>query len=100
MKMPRFFIVLGACALLWSACLAYETVMNACLAGPLPVMRADPWAGDPEEPGFARNIPFEEDEPYTRIEVPYETSATVRPPMAAPNLWQRMLRLAMLGWTR
>src|SRR5687767_5941638 len=74
MKMPRFFVVLGACALLLLACQLFSAQSSS--ADPLPVMRADPWAGDPEEPGFARGIPFDNGEPYTRIEAPYETSGS------------------------
>ena len=77
MKMPRFFILIGACALAFALTLCtIESAMRPSWANPLPVMRADPWAGDPEEPGFAKQLPFDDDGEYSRIATPYETSAS------------------------
>ena len=81
MKMPRFFIVLGACALL-----AISTY-NLSWSQSLPIQRADPWAGDPDEPGFTKSIPFNDGEDYVRTTTPYELSAdTARSPK---SLWTR-----------
>ena len=71
MKMPRFFIILGACALLSLACPLLSAQPSS--ADPLPVMRADPWAGDPDMPGVKYQIPFDEEGGYSRVATPYET---------------------------
>lgn len=56
MKTPRIFILIGACALLFCAvAISLEAHYSPAAAGELPILRADPWSGDPDIPdgGFA-----------------------------------------------
>ena len=62
MKTARFFILLGACALLFSAVVsASPQLVRSSWASQIPIVRVDPRAGDPEEP-TPGSIPFYEDE--------------------------------------
>lgn len=76
MKTPRFFILLGACALLF-AMIAHSSPMfvRASAAGEIPVVRYDPRAGDPEEPGYWKSIPFDGDSDFARIDVNVELTS-------------------------
>ena len=60
MKMPRFFVILGACALLMTGGLTFSP--SVAVAGPLPIVRVDPRAGDPDEPAGGYAIPYDADE--------------------------------------
>ena len=60
MKMPRFFIILGACALLLTVGLTVRP--SVAVAGPLPIVRVDPRAGDPDEPAGGYALPYDADE--------------------------------------
>jgi hypothetical protein len=60
MKMPRFFIILGACALLLAVRLPFQP--TGAVAGPLPIVRVDPRAGDPDEPAGGYALPYDVDD--------------------------------------
>jgi hypothetical protein len=80
MKTPRFFILVGACALLMSVCLVTIEAPRPAAAGTLlNIVRFDPRAGDPEEPGFSKSMPFDEEASYGRTQVPLETHRTPEP---------------------
>jgi hypothetical protein len=76
MKTTRFFIVLGACALVFTIALgSIESCVHPSWAQ-TPVRRADPWAGDPDSPGSPYEIPFDGLEGSLRTAVPYDLSAS------------------------
>ncbi len=60
MKTPRFFITLAACAVVFTiASSLYAPVIRSSSAGTLPVLRVDPRAGDPDQPGAGyRELPY------------------------------------------
>lgn len=97
MKLPRFFIVLGACTFVLTFALHFiESNTHPAWAQTVPIQRADPWAGDPDEPGFRKRLPFEEEPGGLRASAPYElTSSGIEG--AAPrwiDFWRsRILRL-------
>lgn len=98
MKTTRFFIVLGACALVFTIALgSIESCLHPCWAQ-TPVRRADPWAGDPEEPGFAKQIPFDDGAQHSRITVPYETTEATRTlrEKAPFTVWSHFLRFKVM----
>ena len=99
MKMPRFFILIGACALVSTiALLTLESNHRPCWADQLvPIMRADPLAGDPDMPGIGRKLPFDEGDTASKS-APYElTSTAPRNEPFTPSLWMRLRTLRFMA---
>jgi hypothetical protein len=93
MKMPRFFILVAVCAMMSTFLLqSIEATVYPSSAEQLPILRADPRAGDPEEPGFANSLPAEEVGTFSRISVPYETSVRATTVQTARSAWWDRLR--------
>ena len=61
MKMPRFFIAFALAAGAFTAGLLAEGSCLPVSAGPLPIVRVDPRAGDPDEPAGGYSMPFMEE---------------------------------------
>ena len=102
MKMPRFFILIGACALLSTIALQSieATICPSSASAFFPVMRADPRAGDPEEPGFADKLPFDEGGESSGITLPYELSTQDRPVLretTRSSWWSRIRRVLFVS---
>jgi hypothetical protein len=107
MKTTRFFIVLGACALVFTIALgSIESCVHPSWAQ-TPVRRADPWAGDPDMPGVGYQMPFDEGFSYSRIQIPCETTASAATAIRSPeprSLWELVRARAFLtalfrkGW--
>jgi hypothetical protein len=98
MKTPRFFIVLAACAVVFTIALtSIESAFRPCRAETLPVLRLDPRAGDPDQPGGSyREIPFEDSYGLSQLETSSEIKRAPSAPMQvrAHTSWWLQLR----GW--
>jgi len=104
MKTPRFFIVLAACAVVFTiASTSIESAFRPCRAETLPVLRLDPRAGDPQEPGFSKRMPFEDAYAELRTSVGYETtslgsiSTPTAPSPSSPPWWTRIRSARILN---
>jgi hypothetical protein len=60
MKTLRVFVASAACVVgLTIATALFTPLVSRCGAETLPVLRLDPRMGDPDEPGFRRQLPFD-----------------------------------------
>ena len=76
MKTPRFFIALAIFAFVFTIALSsIDSLVRPVTAETLPVLRVNPWAGDPDSPGAKRNLPLEEEWGELRTSVTYEFSS-------------------------
>lgn len=90
MKTARFFILLGACALLFSVVVsASPQLVRSSWASQIPIVRVDPRAGDPDDPIPSYAIPFDESD-YDYVE---ETSLSSQD---APPVPRRASRVEVL----
>lgn len=74
MKTPRLFIaaIFGAVSVG-----SILSVHDPAAATPPPIVRADPRAGDPDEPGYWKSLPFDEgDANFTYTETDSRSSST------------------------
>ena len=94
MKTPRFFIALAIFAFVFTtALISLDSAIRPARAETLPVLRLDPRMGDPEEPGFRQELPFDDWSVESRIATPYESLT----PTISPTLRQsRSYRLASI----
>ena len=106
MKTPRFFIVLAACAVVFTiASSSLESAFRPCRAETLPVLRVDPWAGDPEDPKGPMEIPYDDWGAYSTIddlESTQTTAATLEPRrsfrISWRSAWGKSLIRMFFGW--
>jgi hypothetical protein len=105
MRTPRFFIVLGACVVLFTiAHASVQSLTPPVDAGPLPIHWYDPRAGDPDEPGFWEAIEFDEEpssgRTATRLEAHSSSTSSAGRPARIDTaiLVGRLLRVHLFGW--
>lgn len=101
MKMSRFFILIGACTLLSTFALqTVESIHRPCWSNPfIPILRADPWAGDPDMPGIGRELPADEGSLSNKTSS-YEVSSLTQAPSAPSlrsTLWLRLRALRFMA---
>ena len=92
MKTPRFFILVGAFLLLSFALgssLGSMVPLGHCQS--LLIPRAAPLAGDPDEPGFSKSIPFDDEGSYGRTATTLETNSV-------KTAGRRLIQKRLLTW--
>jgi hypothetical protein len=101
MKMPRFFILIAAFALVSTLALqSIESIHSNCWADPfLPVLRADPRAGDPDEPTSGYFVPFDDEATSAVVSTEDKQSSPSDYALAERPSWaSRILNSRIFAW--